>query len=97
MTHYCFDHDKELELYCETCNELISCKCAVKSGKRHDHDYDPLDEAFNKYKKETISSLEPMEKRLKAIHTVLVQLDRHSGEIYDQQATVEASIHDTIR
>ncbi len=97
-TYYCSEHaGKELELYCETCNELICWKCAVKGGKHHDHDYDPLDEAFDKYKGEITSSLEPMEKQLKTIHTALAELDTHSGEISDQRVTIEASIHDTIR
>ncbi len=49
-THYCFEHaDREPELYCETCKELICYKCVAKGGKHHDHDYDPLVEAFDKY------------------------------------------------
>ncbi len=41
--HYCSEHaGKELEFFCETCNELICYKCAD-----HDYDYDPLDEAFD--------------------------------------------------
>ncbi len=85
------------EIYCESCNELICWKCAVKGGKYHGHDYDPLDEAFDKYKGEITSSLEPMEKQLKTIHTALAQLDTRSGEISHQRLTIEASIHDTIR
>ncbi len=97
-THYCSEHaGRELELYCETCNELICYKCAFKGGKHHDHNSDPLDEAFDKYKGEIAPSLEPMEKQLKTIHTVLAQLDTHSGEISDQRVTIEASIHDAIR
>ena len=50
-THYCSEHaGKELEFYCETCNEIICYKCAVRGGKHRDHDYDPLNEAFDKYK-----------------------------------------------
>ena len=97
-THYCSEHaGKEIELHCETCNELICYKCAFKGGKHHDHNSDPLDEAFDKYKGEIMSSLEPMEKQLKTIHTALAQLDTRSGEISDQRVTIEASIHDTIR
>ncbi len=97
-THYCCEHtDRELELYCETCNELICYKCIAKGSKHRDHDYAPLDEAFDKYKKEITSSLEPMKKQLKTIHTALAELDTRSGEISDQRVTIEASIHDTIR
>ncbi len=95
---FCSEHaGKELEFYCETCNKLICYKCAVKGGKHRDHDYDPLDEAFDKYKIEITSSLEPMEKQLKTIHTALAQLDTRSREISDQRVTIEASIHVTIR
>ncbi len=97
-TQYCSEHaGKELELYCETCNELICWKCAFKGGKHHDHNSDPLDEAFDKYKGEITSSLEPMEKQLKSIHISLAQLDTRSREISDQRVTIEASIHDNIR
>ncbi len=97
-THYCSEHaGKELEFFCETCNDFICYKCAVKGGKHHDHDYDPLDEAFDKYKGEITSSLKSMEKQLKTIYTALVQLDKRSGEISDQRVTIEASIHETIR
>ncbi len=96
--HYCSEHaSKEIELYCKTCNELICWKCAVKSGNHHDHDYNPLNEAFDKYKGDITSSLEPMEKQLKSIHIALAQLDTRSGEISDQRVTIEASIHKTIR
>ncbi len=75
-THYCSEHaDREPELYCETCNELICYKCIAKGSKHHAHDYDPLDEAFDKYKGEITSSLEPIEKQLKTIHTALAELD----------------------
>ncbi len=95
---YCSEHaDREPELYCETCSKLICYKCVAKGGKHHDHDYDPLDEAFDKYKGDITSSLEPMEKQLKTIHTALAQLDTRFGEISDQRVTIEASIHDTIR
>ncbi len=94
-THYCSEHaDREPELYCET---FICYKCIAKGSKHHDHDYDPLDEAFDKYKGEITSSLEPIEKQLKTIHTALAELDKRSGEISDQRVTIEASIHDTIR
>ncbi len=98
IAHYCSEHaDRELELYCVTCNELICYKCIAKGNKHSDHDYAPLDEAFDKYKGEITSSLEPMEKQLKTIHTALAQLDTRSGEISYQKLTIEASIHDTIR
>ncbi len=98
QTPICSEHaGRELELFCETCNELLCYICVAKGGKHHDHDYDPLDEVFDKYKGEIMSSLEPMVKQLKTIDTALAEIDTRSKEIFDQGVIIEASIHDTIR
>ena len=94
----CFEHtDKERELYCETCGDLICIKCAIKGGKHQTHDHYVLDEAFERYKGEIAPSLEPLEGKLVAVKVALVQLDKHCGEISDHRAAIEANIHDTTR
>ena len=95
---HCFVHeDKELELYCETCGELICYKCVIKSGKHHSHDYEELNIAFEKYKEEITSSLEPMEKQVTTIKKALALIEQCCGEISDQQAATEDNIHVTFR
>ena len=94
---HCFVHKgKELELFCETCGELICSKCALKGGKHYDHDYEELDEAFMKYKEEITPWLEPMEKQVATIKQALAQLDACSGEISDQRAATADNIHVTF-
>ena len=93
----CFEHqDKERELYCETCEDLICIKCAIKGGKHHDHDHYVLDEAFERYKGEVTPSLELMEGKLVAVKEALALLDKRCGEISDHQQAVETEIHDTV-
>ena len=95
---HCFVHeDKELELYCETCGELICYKCVTKSGKHHIHDYEELNVAFEKYKEEIASSLEPMEKQVTTIKKALALIKQCHGEISDQQAAIKDNIHVTFR
>ena len=95
---HCFVHeDKELELYCETCGELICLKCALKGGKHHSHDYEELNVAFEKYKEEITSSLEPMEKQVTTIKKALALIEQCRGEISDQRAAIEDNIHVTFR
>ena len=95
---HCFVHeDKELELYCETCGELICLKCALKGGKHHSHDYEELNVAFKKYKEEITSSLEPMEKQVTTIKKALALIEQCRGEISDQRAAIEDNIHVTFR
>ena len=94
----CPVHDeKEMELYCETCGELICWKCTLKGDKHHSHDYIELKEAFERYKVETKASLDPMEKQLATVNKALAQLDTRRGEISNQRAAVEAKIHRTFR
>ena len=95
---HCFVHeDKELELYCETCGELICLKCVTKSGKHHSHDYEELNVAFEKYKEEITSSLEPMEKQVTIIKKALALIEQCRGKISDQRAAIEDNIHVTFR
>ena len=92
----CSEHNKEQELYCETCEELICWKCAIRGGKHESHDYKELVEAFTKYKEEMKLSLEPMEEKLRNMNKALTELDGRCDELSNQQETVEANIHDTI-
>ena len=93
----CSEHvQEELKLYCETCGKLICWKCIIKCGKHHDHDYDLLDKAFEKYKDEMSALLEPIGKQKATTHQALEHLGTCRGKITDQLATIEADIHSTI-
>ena len=95
---FCFEHvERELELYCETCGELICYKCGLKGGKHHSHDYEELDQAFEKYKKEITSSIEPMEKQVAIIKKALALIEQRCGEISDQREAIENNVHVTFR
>ena len=97
VTHCSVHTDKELELYCETCGQLICYKCALKGGKHHSHDYEELDLAFKKYKEEITSSMELMEKQVSTIQKALALIEQRCGEISEQQAAIEDTIHVTFR
>ena len=94
---HCFEHPEEkLKLYCKTCGDVICLKCAIKSGKHHSHDYQELDQAFQQYKEDITSSVEPMEKQVAIMEGVLAQVDMRCGDIFDQQTTTEVNIHATF-
>ena len=93
----CPEHAEELKLFCETCGVLICCKCSIKGGKHHDHDYEPIHKAFEKCEKELTCSLEPMEEKLASVNKALVELDKHCGEISDQREAIKENMHDSIR
>jgi tripartite motif-containing protein 2/3/tripartite motif-containing protein 71 len=95
---HCLVHEgQELELYCDTCGELICWRCMAKGGKHRDHDYDGIHQAYEKYMVEIASSLEPMEKQVTTVMKALAELDTRRGEISDQRAATAENIHVTFR
>ena len=97
-TPYCTVHGgKELELYCETCGELICSHCVFRGQKHHSHKYDLINSCFEKYKGEMTLSLQPVENQLTTINRTLVDLDKCCGKISDQRADIETDIHRTTR
>ena len=97
VSTFCSEHVKEeLKLYCETCGELICFHCTLKTGKHHSHIHTLIKEAFETYKEEIGSLLEPINRKLVSVDEVLTQFDKDNGAISDQQVAIEADIHDII-
>ena len=70
----CPDHGGRIvDLYCESCGELMCWKCIKRGGRHHSHSYEELDDAFEKYKKEMT---ELTEKPLKTCNEALELLER---------------------
>ena len=98
VTLYCSLHQgKELELYCETCEELICLLCTVNKHCRPEHKYDLVSDTFEKHKAEITTSLEPINKLRTATSDALEQLDVRSHEFDDQEVAVEASVRRYVK
>ena len=89
---YCQQHqNRELELFCETCEELICFQCTIQ--QHHTHKDNLIGEVFEKHKKEIMSSLNPAEQQQILARKALEKLDIRCREITDQQAALQAQIH----
>ena len=94
----CSTHkDKEAELFCETCEELICCKCALRGSKHHSHDYVELGKACEKYRKEIRSVLSPMEEKLVVIGQAEKDLGLFCFDISSQQSDIGSEVEQTAR
>ena len=92
---YCQKHkDKLLEIYCETCNELICNNCTIRLHQGHQ--YDVASDTFIKHKQEITDQLEPIKRHLATVNTALHTFDARSKEIQDQRETHQADIHKRI-
>ena len=96
VTLYCSLHkSKELELYCETCEELICHNCTVKKHK--DHQYDLVGDIFEKHRAEITASLKPVEKQLSVVSKALEQFDLRSQMLDDLQVAINDNIQRQIQ
>ena len=92
---YCQKHkEKLLEIYCETCNELICSNCTIRLHQGHQ--YDVASDTFTKHKQEITDQLEPIKRHLATVNTALHSFDDRSKEIQDQRETHQANIHKRI-
>ena len=93
---YCPQHQgKELDLYCETCEELICLHCTVKIHK--DHQYDLVGDTFVRHKEEMNTCVEPVKNDLSITSKAKEQLGVRMQELDDQGAAVKAGIQQEIR
>ena len=96
VTLYCSLHEgKELELYCETCEELICHNCIVK--KHRDHQYDLVTDTFERQKGEIVASLEPVERHLENADKKLKQIEAQSKVAKAKRDTIVAEIQRKTR
>ena len=93
VTLYCSLHqDKELELYCESCEELICHNCIVKKHK--DHQYaDLVSDIFEEQKAEITASLEPVEMQLETLKKAVREIITKSKAVNTNREEVEAEIN----
>ena len=93
---YCSKHPgKELDLFCETDQELICQHCIVKTHR--DHQYDLVSEAFPKHRDTVASHLEPVKQQLSTVNKAVQDLGTAQDQVTEQQAAIEADIQMKIR
>ena len=96
VTLYCSLHDgKELELYCETCEELICHNCTVKKHK--DHQYDLVGDTFDAHKTDITESVKPIESHLNIVSKSLEEINLRSKELNDRREANKANVQQKVQ
>ena len=81
---------KELELFCETCGDLICHNCTTKIHKGHS--YDVISDTFEKHKTVMKASMVPIKRHLHNVQDSLKIVLSRRKEITTNQAMVEGEI-----
>ena len=85
---------KELDLYCETCKEVICRDCILKVHR--DHQYDLATDVFPQQKNVLIASVGPAEQQLASVNKALEGLDTLCGKITSQRQDLEMKIKENF-
>ena len=86
----CSSHqDKELDFYCETCEEMICSLCTLDEHRSPEHKYDLLRNSFERHKDDITTTVK---ERVCAVDEALEQVDVRLCELRDQFESVNASI-----
>ena len=95
VTMNCSSHDKPLEIYCETCHDLICHNCTVRIHKGHE--YDLVSDTYDKHRQTIESSLEPVKEQIVVVTEAVTTLTQREKEITHQGETVKEEIHVMIK
>ena len=87
--------NKDLELYCETCAELICHNCTVQQHK--EHSYDLVTDVFSTHKEAIEAKLAPLKDMLDKVNRALLTFDVTMESIVTQQKAIGTDIEETIR
>ena len=87
----CSEHNKPLEIFCETCQEVICQYCTLRVHKHHD--YDLVNAHYPKQHKKLETSLKTVGDNIIAVIDVLTALTDRENEIREQGEVVKEEIH----
>ncbi len=91
----CTTHpDKPVEIYCETCEELICQYCVVKTHR--DHEYDLVRDCFPKHRDAITASLQPVNRQLDVVKQAIAEMDARSMRLAEQVLSAKQGIEGQI-
>ena len=91
VTSTCTDHSEPLKIFCETCKEFICHLCTIRKHK--DHDYDVINDAYDKHKLIIRSSLRPLNQQINRLVEEIANLIQRRNEITEQGEKTKETTH----
>ena len=90
----CSSHNETLEIFCETCEELICHHCTIRIHK--EHEYDLVSGCYPKHCQKLEASLQSVSNKITAITDVLTTFTNRENEIKEQGEVIKEEIHSMV-
>lgn len=90
----CKEHDKALEIFCETCDKVICQHCTVRIHR--DHEYDLVKDCHQKHISLVKAELEPVTAHIKAVSNVLHDLHSQVKNVTHSRDEVKKEIQSRV-
>ena len=87
----CTDHNKPLEVFCETCQYLICLSCIIRHHR--DHNFDSVADVFPKHRQEITSFLQTIKYKIQTMNGQLTALTKQKKKIVKQGEDTSKEIH----
>ena len=94
-TTVCRAHNKPLEVYCESCEELACVKCTLRKHK--DHTCSIVDDVYEQHKRKIEVSLIPMREKVESLEAASQSFGLQSSAITEQGRSVKEELRTTIQ
>ena len=95
LSNHCPSHpEKEADLYCEQCDQLMCSYCLVFDHR--DHHYDLLVNSFAKQDKMIVQSLKPVGEHIATLERTIESVGNECAAVIEQQMAVVAEIHTSM-
>ena len=91
VTTLCTRHPTEpINIYCETCDELICRDCTIKTHR--DHNYDLIPDVFPKHRDAILACLQPVKAELASVVKTISKLKARSGRLDGQGVEAKGKV-----
>ena len=95
--HPCPAHqDNLMELFCETCEELI-CRECTRRGPHSEHEYGTIEEVYPKHRDELVACLEPVYEQIAAYDKAIAELNARRDRVTRQQDILTRELNESAR
>lgn len=92
----CPRHNKPLEIFCETCDEVICQNCTVSKAAHRDHEYDLITDSFDKQRTIIETHLKPLAESLQIAQSVNKSLKDRREEVLQRGEATKGEIHQMV-